>query len=584
MVVTETTNIISELQQRFGADVVTPQPTADGIPTVWAAPERVKAVLRYLKTEAPLPYPMLLDLTAIDERMRGNRAGQPASDFTVVYQLLSPEREGDIRIKVPLCGETPALETVTDLWVNANWYEREMWDMFGITPTGHHQLRRLLLPPWWEGHPLRKEYPARATELGPFTMDDVRRAGEEGQLQFRPEEWGMEAGGEDFDYLFLNVGPHHPGTHGVLRVIVQMHGQEIVDLVCDIGYHHRAAEKMGERQSWHTYIPYTDRVDYLAGVLNELPYVMAVERLAGIHVPDRARVIRIMLAELCRISSHLVFLGTFAQDLGMMSPTFYAFTDRERAFSIIEAITGGRMHPAWFRIGGVAADLPNGWDGMVRDFIAYMGRQIRDYRNAIVKNAIIRARSRGVGQFTTADALAWGASGPMLRGTGFAWDLRKVRPYGGYDQFDFEVPVGSNGDAYDRLIVHVEEMAQSLRIMEQCLAVMPAGPYKAKHPLTTPPLKEHTMGDIETLIGHFVGVSWGPVIPAGEAAVSIESSKGMMSYYLVSDGNTMSYRTRIRTPSFPHVQMVPFMTRGFTISDLITNLASLDFMLAEVDR
>jgi NADH-quinone oxidoreductase subunit C/D len=341
---------------------------------------------------------------------------------------------------------------------------------------------------------------------------------------------------------------------------------------------------MGERQSWHTFIPYTDRIDYLGGVMNNLPYVMAVEKLAGIEVPDRAKVIRIMLAELFRISSHLVFYGTFTQDVGQLSPVFYMFADRERLFTIIEAITGGRMHPSWFRIGGVAQDLPQGWDRMVRDFCDYLLPRMDHYDKMALENNILKRRTVGIGAYDTQEALEWGVTGPGLRATGLALDLRKQRPYGGYDQFEFDVPTAVNGDSYDRCVVRVEEIRQSLRIIRQCLDNMPAGPYKAAHPLTTPPPKERTMHDIETLIQHFLNVSWGPVIPPDECTMTIEATKGWNAYYLVSDGSTMSYRTRIRTPSFPHLQMIPLISRGLMVADLIAIIASIDFVMADVDR
>ena len=576
--------ILQQLQDKFGEATILPQQTADGIATAWVPAGQVKDVLRYLRVEIAEPYRMLYDLSAIDERARVNRQGQPASDFTVFYHLLSYARNEDIRLKVALCGEKPSLETVCDLWPAANWYEREVWDMFGITIDGHPHHRRILMPPWWEGHPLRKEHPARATEIEPFSMNEARQAELEESLVFDPEEWGMARHEGEFDVMFLNIGPNHPGTHGVLRVILQMDGQQIVDLACDIGYHHRGAEKMAERQSWHTFIPYTDRVDYLGGVMNNLPYVMAVEKLAGIEVPDRAKVIRIMLAELYRIQNHFLYYGTFAQDLGMMSPIFYLFADRERGFAITEAITGARMHPSWFRIGGVAQDLPSGWDTLVKDFLAYLPGKLNEYQKSVLGNRIFKARTQGVGALSAADAMDWGATGPMLRSTGVAWDFRKNRPYGGYDQFEFDIPTGSNGDCYDRALVHAEEMRQSLRIIEQCVKMMPPGDYKARHPLAVPPSKERTLHDIETLIDHFLGVSWGPVIPPGEAAVGVEAVKGNNSYYLISDGSTMSYRTRIRTPSFAHIQMLPMLGRGTIISDLIAIMGSIDFVLSDVDR
>jgi NADH-quinone oxidoreductase subunit C/D len=594
--------IFDELKNDFGEVSFTTQPTHDEIPTIWVDKSKAHAMLRYLQTKVSKPYRTLYDLTAIDERERNSRNGQPQSngkaqgngqaqgdadargDFTLVYHLLSYERNEDIRLKVALQGEQPSLPTITDICQAANWYEREAWDMFGIKFDGHPHLERILMPRTWQGHPLRKEYPARATEMGPFCLPEDKQEAEQEALKFHPEEWGLKASGEDSDFMFLNLGPQHPGTHGVLRIILQLDGEQIVDAVPDIGFHHRGAEKMGERQSWHTFIPYTDRVDYLGGVMNNLAYVLAVEKLAGIEVPDRVNVIRVMLCELFRIASHLVWYGTFAQDLGALSPVFYMFTDRERVFDIVEAICGGRMHPNWFRIGGVAQDLPNGWDRLVRDFVDYFPARLKEYDKLVMRNSIFKARTVGIGAYTLDEAIEWGVTGPNLRACGFEWDFRKKRPYSGYDKFDFDIPTADSGDCYGRALVRVEEMRQSLRIVEQCLNNMPAGPYKSDHPLATPPIKERTMHDIETLIAHFLSVSWGPVIPPGEALVGIEATKGNNGYYLISDGNTMPYRVRIRTPSFAHMQTLPLLCRGLMIPDLLAILGSLDYVLADVDR
>jgi len=579
-----TNPIIDDLKTIFSDAILAEQSTRDEIPTLWVTGDRANDVLRHLKTGVDRPYKMLYDLTAIDERVRNHRQDQPESDFTVVYHLLSYDRNDDIRIKVPLKEASTALPTITNLWQSANWYEREVWDLFGITFDGHPHLQRILMPMTWKGHPLRKDHPARATEMGPFQLSDEKEEKEQAALKFKPEDWGMLRETASSDFMFLNLGPQHPGTHGLIRFILQLDGEEIRDSVIDIGYHHRGAEKMAERQSWHTYIPYTDRIDYFGGVMNNLAYCLAVEKLAGIEAPDRAKTIRVMMSELFRIASHLVWYGTFAQDVGALSPVFYMFTDRERVFDIVEAICGGRMHPSWFRIGGVAMDLPRGWDGLVRDFLKYLPPRLKEYDTIVMRNSIFKARTKGIGVYTKDEAVDWGVTGPGLRACGYEWDFRKKRPYSGYENFDFDIPTAVHGDCYDRGVVRVEEMRQSLRIIEQCVDNMPSGAYKSDHPLTTPPRKERAMHDIETLINHFLGVSWGPVIPAGEAFMGIEATKGSNGYYLISDGNTMSYRTRIRTPSFAHLQMVPKISKGLMIADLLAIIGSVDYILADLDR
>ncbi|MFS3135350.1 NADH-quinone oxidoreductase subunit C/D [Gluconacetobacter sacchari] len=558
--------------------------TRDAVPTVWIARQDVHAVLSRLKQpEAALR--MLFDLTVIDERERTHRGDQPPSAFTLVYHLLSfADAADELRVKVPLPEDRPHAPTITDLWPNANWYECEAWDMFGVVFDGHPFQRRILTPPTWTGHPLRKDHYARATEMPPYSLTEDQEKREQEALRFDPGQWGMRRHSANTDFMFLNLGPNHPSVHGVFRIVLQLEGERIVDAVPDIGFHHRGAEKMGERQSWHSYIPYTDRIDYLGGVMNNFPYVMAVETLAGIQVPPRAQMIRVMLAEFFRIASHLVFYGTMSQDVGQLSPVFYMFTDRERVFEIIEAICGFRMHPAFFRIGGVAMDLPTGWDGLVRTFLDHLPKRLDEYEKMVMRNGIFRARTKGVGAYTLREAIEWGVTGPGLRACGLDWDYRRRAPYACYDQLAFDIPTAQNGDCYDRIVVHIAEIRQSLRIIRQCVDNMPPGPIKADHPLTTPPPRARTMHDIETLIHHFLGVSWGPVIPPGEARGCVEATKGLNQYHLVSDGGTMSYRTRIRTPSFPHLQMIPLISRGAMIADLIAIIGSIDFVMADVDR
>ena len=576
--------VISIIEQNFEGGVIAVQLTLDEITTFWVTSDNIVEIIAFLKNKIDKPYKMLYDLTAIDEQARQHREGQPDSTYTVVYTLLSFDRNEYIRVKVALQGEGPSIPTITKVFPAANWYEREVFDMFGVKFSGHPNLKRILMPLYWEGHPLQKKHPARATEMGRFQLPKEDLSRDYDLMQFKPEEWGMGSKTKNGEYMFLNLGPQHPGTHGVLRLVLQMDGELIVDIAPDIGFHHRGAEKMGERQSWHTYIPYTDRVEYLGGVMNNFPYVMTLEKMGGIEVPKRAQYIRVMMSELFRISSYLVWLGTFAQDLGMMTPVFLCFNDREKLFEIIQAITGDRMHPNWFRIGGVAQDLPNGWEAMVKEFLDYFPKQLKLYDKLIMKNGVFIARTEGIGVYSKEEAIEWGITGAGLRATGFEWDFRKKQPYSSFEDFSFDIPTGENGDCYDRCKVRMAEMEQSLRIVEQCMRNMPSGHYKSDHPLTTPPRKERTMKDIETLINHFLGVTWGPVIPAGEALVAVEATKGNNGYYITSDGSTNSYRTRIRTPSFPGIQMVPYISKGYTIADLMAILGSVDYVLSDVDR
>ena len=576
--------VVIELLAHFGPERIVLQSSRIGVPVVWVPRESLKEVIAYLQGVSR-PYVMLYDLHGVDERLRQHRDGLPASDFTLFYHLVSIERNSDVMLKVALMETDLVMPSITDLFANANWYEREVWDLLGITFSGHPHLSRIMMPKSWKGHPLRKDYPARATEQDPFMLDIAKQDMEQEALQFRPEEWGMRRGNENEDYMFLNLGPNHPSAHGAFRIVLQLDGEIVRDCVPDIGYHHRGAEKMGERQSWHSYIPYTDRVEYLGGVMNNLPYVLAVEKLAGIKVPEKVNVIRVLLSELFRINSHLLFLGTYIQDVGAMTPVFFAFTDRQKIYTIIEAITGARMHPAWFRIGGVAHDLPQGWQRLIKEnLLDWLPKRLNEYVKSALQNSVLKARTQGVAAYTTKEALAWGVTGAGLRATGLNFDVRKWRPYSGYEQFEFDVPVAEHGDAYDRAMVRVEEIRQSLRIIEQCVKNMPTGPFKADHPLTTPPPKDQSLQHIETLITHFLQVSWGPIMPAAESFQMIEATKGVNSYYLTSDGSTMSYRTRIRTPSFAHLQQIPSVIRGSMVSDLIVYLGSIDFVMSDVDR
>jgi NADH-quinone oxidoreductase subunit B/C/D len=536
---------------------------------------QIKDVLRFLNSEATPRFQRLDDLTAIDESARRQR--ESYTDYTLVYHLLSFDPATRLRVKVPLAGSDPTAETVTDIWPSANWYEREAFDLLGVRFEGHPNLQRLIMPPDWEGHPLRKNYPGRATEMPPYTLADAQK--------HEPLDGGVFVKDSDRQHqLILNIGPHHVSTHGLIRYIVTLDGEEITSMDMDIGYHHRAAEKIAERQTWHQFIPYTDRIDYLAGAANNLPYVMAVETLAGIKVPERAQVIRVMLSEFFRMSNHLVWLGTYAHDVGAMAPNFYVFREREMIMDIVEQITGGRLHPSWFRIGGVAADLPEGWKQAVHDFVKIFPKALAEYESLIRKNPIFKARTQGIGRLSLEDAMRWGVTGPNLRSCGLQWDLRKAFPYSGYDNFDFEVPTATGGDCYARYLVRVEEMRQSLGIIKQAADNMPAGRYVTDDYRYAIPRRKDMLKDIESLIHHFINVTRGPKMPVGEAYASCEIPRGEQGYYVVSDGLGYSYRTRIRGPGFANVQVMPLISVGETVADLITIIGSFDYILPDIDR
>ena len=363
----------------------------------------------------------------------------------------------------------------------------------------------------------------------------------------------------DANELLINMGPQHPATHGVLRVKLKLDGERVLGSECVIGYLHRGVEKIAENRTYAQFTPYTDRMDYVAAVTNGMGYVEAVEKLLGVEIPPRAQYTRMILAELQRIASHLLWLGTHALDLGAMTPVFYTFREREEILKIFEKYCGARLTTHAFRIGGLQYDLYDGFEQDCLKFCDYLPPKIDEYEQLLTKNRIWINRTRGVGVLSAEDAVAYGVTGPVLRGSGVKWDIRKAQPYEAYDKVDFEVPTGAHGDTYDRYIVRIQEMRQCVRIIRQCVERLAPGPIFGK-----------------------VGKVIKP--PVGEVYHSVEAPKGELGYFVVSDGSTNPYRVRVRPPSFVNLQALDIMIRGHLIADVVAVIGTLDIVLGEVDR
>jgi len=384
--------------------------------------------------------------------------------------------------------------------------------------------------------------------------------------------------------MVLNMGPQHPATHGVLRVILELDGETVVKATPDIGFLHTGIEKTMESKTYAQVIPLTDRMDYVASLSNNLAYLLAVEKLLDIQAPPKAQFIRVLLTELTRIASHLVWVGSHAHDIGAMSMLLYAFREREKLLDIFELCSGQRMMTSYFRIGGLAQDIPEVFESKVKEVLETFPDKINDYENLLTKNRIWLNRTVGVGKISPEDAMDWGVSGPILRGCGVGWDIRKSNPYSGYDKFEFDIPTGKNGDVYDRYLVRLEEMRQSLRIVGQALDGIPEGDFVARVQGVVLPPKEEVLSNIEALIFQFKLVVEGFSAPVGEVYHSIESPKGELGYYIVSDGSNKPYRIRVRPPCFVNLSALPKMIEGRLIADVVATIGSIDIVLGEVDR
>ena len=389
----------------------------------------------------------------------------------------------------------------------------------------------------------------------------------------------------DNERMALNVGPSHPTTHGVLRLMMELDGDVITKCDPVLGYLHRGDEKIAENMTYNQFVPYTDRLDYLAPLANNVAYALTVENLAGIEVPARCQAIRVLVCEMARISSHLLGMGVFGMDAGAWTPFMYTFTEREKLYTLFEELTGARFTTSYTRIGGVARDIPEGWLPRVEKFCDQLPKAIDEVEKLLTRNRIFLDRTEGIGAISKDQAIAYGLTGPNLRASGVDLDLRKDKPYSGYDQYEFDVPIGTKGDCYDRYLVRIEEVRQSILIIKQVIASFPSGPWYCEDAkkIFAPP-KEKIMTSMEELIQNFMIVTEGPQVPPGEVYFEAENPKGALGFYLVSKGGGVPYRLKIRAPSFCNLSILEELVPGHMLSDITVILGSLDFVMGECDR
>jgi NADH-quinone oxidoreductase subunit C/D len=577
---------VSNLRDRF------PQSVLDlsqfrGETTVIVRAADILPICRFLRDDPDQAYDLCLFVSAIDLLGLGL-----SPRFETVYQLYSLKHRRRLRLKAPLAGDQPSIDSVSSVWPAADWHEREVYDLFGVQFKGHPEMRRILLPHDWVGHPLRKDYPLGGEPVQ-FTVnpDDPALAHLGEQVLDAPTKesdvppWFS---GRD-DTMILNMGPQHPATHGVLRVVVELDGERIVNAAADIGHLHSGFEKTAEHRTYQQFATYPSRMDYVAGMSNDLAYILTVEKLLEAQVPPRASIIRVILLELQRLAAHLIWIGTQTLDLAgtIHSLLQYTFREREMILDIFEMVCGARITTSYFATGGLRKDVPPAFSRVVGEFAGMFDRRLDEYESMLTKNPIYRSRLEGIAVIDAEQALGLGCTGPVLRGCGVGYDVRKYAPYCGYDEYDFEVPVQPHGDAYSRYKVRVAEMRQSAHIIRQGLQKLEnlgPGPIRDPNRKISLPPREELETSMEALIHHFKLVTEGFKPPPGEVYGGVENPKGELGFYLVSDGGPNPYRLKIRGPSFSNISAVRVMGPGSMFSDMVSMIGSIDITMGEVDR
>jgi len=515
-----------------------------------------------LRDHPELDFKLFLDLCGVDYLDKDDRDQR----FEVVLHLYSVSKKHHIRLKTPVPESDARVDTLTGLFKGANWFEREAWDLYGIVFAGHPRLERLLTHDEFVGHPMRKDYPT------------ARR-----HVLKSPKERLLHVPG-DSEHVLINIGPSHPTMHGTFRVQALLDGETIKDAEAEIGYMHRNFEKMAEERTYWQIIPYTDRLNYCSSFMNGHGWALAVEKLLGVPAPPRAEAIRVILSELSRIMDHIIAISTNVVDLGAITPFFVMFRAREDIYDLLEACCGARLTVSYVRIGGLAQDVPEDFEARCRKVLKSV-RDIWDQGNKLLtRNPIFQSRFKDVGVMGREDALSWGWVGPCLRGSGVAYDVRKDHPYSGYEQYDFDVPVGTVGDCFDRYLVRMEEMQQSMRIVEQALAKLPKGPVITDDKRVALPPKSEVYSNIEALMNHFKLIYEGILPPAGEVYGYTEAANGELGFYVVSDGAKTPWRVKVRPPCFNIYQAFPEMIKGAMIADAVAIMGGLNVVAGELDR
>jgi NADH-quinone oxidoreductase subunit C/D len=544
------------------------QELGQDLPTFIVERAAIVDVLRALKTNPALLFTMPLDCFGVDYPRR--KEGR----FDVIYQLYSLQNNERVRLKVRV-NESESIPTSTTVYKGLDWFEREVFDMFGVRFEGHQNLRRILTHEAFQGHPLRKDYdPAQRWLL---TDRDI--------AVFEPKVLAKNDEESDFERVTLNLGPSHPATHGTLRIVVTLDGETIVGADTEIGYLHRCFEKMAETHTYQQVIPYTDRLNYCSAIINNVGYCLTVEKLLGIEAPERAQHVRLILSEFMRISDHLICIGTNLVDLGALTNFWYLFQPREEILALVEACCGARLLPTYLRVGGLAVDVPKDFLQRAQTLVDKLPRYVEDVDKLVTRNRIFLDRTEGVGPMSAQDAIDYGFTGPVLRASGVPFDVRKASPYLGYETYDFDVPIADGCDTYARYLVRMEEIRQSLRIIQQAIdRGMPTGPVIVDNPYVALPPKSKVYNEMESLIYHFKLIMHGIQPPVGETYFRVEGGNGELGFYVVSDGTKNPYRVHVRPPCFAIYQSFVQMIVGQTIPDAVAALGMLNIVAGELDR